>query len=236
MTGAARVLVTRASEDAAPLVRRLQAAGLVAPTAAMVRREIDADAVRAGVARTPRPDVLLLTSATAARTLAGHDVRPGRVVCVGPATERAARAVGLAVDHIGEGTGADVVHAAVPDGATVLWVCAERAVPGTVHALRDVGAVVTEVAAYRTVPHPDAAARLAEAGPVDLVTLTAPSIARSYADARRLVPDHGTPGVVVLGPSTAEAARAVALDVVDQADPPTLDALVRAVIRASTSR
>lgn len=232
-----RVLVTREAEDAEGLVGLLAQAGHVPVLAPMIAREavpLPDALLRHGWGAALTPDVLLLTSASAVAGLPDplpEGFAPGRVCCVGPATATAAQARGLRVDLVPErGTGADAV-AALGDlrGRTVLWPRAAQSVAATTRALLAAGAHVIDLVVYRTVPHPHAALLLQRAGPVDVVTLTAPSIARAYAAARAQAPGHGAPPVVSLGPTTTAACEALDLQVRAEAGLPTLEALVAAL-------
>lgn len=231
-----RVLVTRAADDAEALVVLLAEAGHQPVVAPMVAREPAPPPRQDPFAKVPEPDVLLLTSAAAAVALTDRlppGFAPRRVCCVGPATAQAAADLGLDVDEVPEGrTGADAVRL-LGDlrGQRVLWPRAEEATAATTRALIASGATFVDMVVYRTVAHPGAAALLAAAGPVDLVTLTAPSIARTYAAARAATPAHGTPPVVTIGPTTTAACEALGLEVLAEAVPPGLEGLVAALPR-----
>jgi uroporphyrinogen-III synthase len=230
-----RVLVTRAEEDAPALAEALRGVGAEPVIAPMIARRIDVDAVRAGLDAWPAPDVLLLTSAAAARALAGARTvafRPARVAAVGPATAKAAAEAGLPVDVLpDEATGTAAV-AALGDlrGRTVLYVQAAASVPSTRAALAAAGARIVDVVAYTTGSHPDRVAALRAAGPVDLVTLASPSTARSYVEAAREAGLALAPAVVT-GPTTAAACGALGVEVRAIAEPHTAEGLVAAVAR-----
>ena len=108
----ARVLVTRPREQAGPLLASLRAAGAEARVIPMIRIEAAGDP--AGIARALGQlagyDAVLLTSANAARELARRAAElgvslagpPPLVACVGPATARRARELGLRVDLVPE--------------------------------------------------------------------------------------------------------------------------------------
>lgn len=223
-----RVAVTRPSEDADGLVRRLEEAGFDAILLPVLRREwiVGAlDGIRGD------HDLLLLTSPAAAAACGPLRGRaPAVVGCVGPATAAvAAQVLGVLplvpADHEGA---ALVAHLAgqVGDlrGRRVLWVRGQHVTAATRQALQDAGARVTDVVAYQTVRDPSLArSRLAEGPAPDLVTLTSPRIARAWADV-----GHGAAPCVCIGPSTAKAAEAVGLDVIAVASPHDLEGLVAA--------
>ena len=226
----ARVLVTRAVEDAGPLCEALRAAGHTPVCAPMIVRTRDREAVRQVLTGTPAPDVLLLTSPEAARMLLGAlppGFAPVRVATVGPATAHAAAEAGLSADVTQPtGTGAELVARLGPlQGLVVLHVRAARSVPATRAALDAAGAVVVDAVAYRTEAAPHRAAALSTAGPCDLVTLTAPSIVRAYVSAGA---DPGV-GVITMGPTTTIAAQEHGLRVLAEACPHTVAGLVAAV-------
>lgn len=226
------VLVTRDADDAAGTADRLRRSGWGVAVAPLIVRRVDDGALSAALQRTPSPDLLLLTSAFAARAvarLAGPGFAPRRVACVGPATAEVARAAGLRVDLVpAESTGAALV-AALGDltAHVVLYPRAADALPATREALVRAGAHVDDVVAYTTIAATDGAAALAAAGPVDLVLLASPSTVRAYVAARAGAPAHGAPLVVPIGPTTAEACRAAGLAQADD----TTTAAVRAALR-----
>ncbi len=157
-----------------------------------------------------------------------------RVCCIGPATARAAEAIGLSVDlvpetHVAEGV-LDALAAAGPlDGRRVLLPVAAGARDVLPTGLRGRGAVVDVVTTYRTVAvddaSPDLLAQL-EKG-VDLVTFTSPSSVRGF---HRLVEGPPIARAAVIGPVTASAARELGYDVVVEAEEFTVAGLVRAVV------
>lgn len=227
------VLVTRDVEDAPKTAERLRRAGFGAVVASLIERRADDVALVSAIAVTPAPDLLLLTSAFAAKQLGrvgARTVQPGRVACVGPATAEAARMAGLKVDLVPkEATGAALV-AELGDltGRVVLYPRAADALPATREALERAGAVVRDVVTYGTAASSQAAAALAAAGAVDVVLLASPSTVRAYVAARAAVPGHGTPPVAPIGSTTAEACRVAGLPIAESG---TVDA-IRAALRS----
>jgi uroporphyrinogen III methyltransferase/synthase len=219
-----RVLVTRSEGQAAGLVAALRRAGAEPVLVPMIQlvplvesRELDAALAQLG-----SYDVLLFTSANAVRFFVEAASRAkalpalrARVVCVGPATARAARGLGLAVHLVpakrfdAEGL-LEAIRSAFPiSGQRVLLPRAAAARNLLPEALRRDGAAVDVVAVYRTEPaRGDPAvlsARLVR-GEIDALTFTSPSTVRHFLGvldeaarraARRCV-------VAALGPVTAQ--------------------------------
>lgn len=158
-----------------------------------------------------------------------------RVCCIGPATGRAAEAVGLSVDlvpetHVAEGVLEALAAIGPLDGQRILLPVADGARDVLPTELRDKGAVVDVVPTHRTVAveraPPGALARL-EKG-VDLVTFTSPSSVRGL---HALVEGPPIAPAAVIGPVTASTARELGYDVTVQAEDFTVPGLVEAVVR-----
>jgi uroporphyrinogen-III synthase len=227
MTGASplkglRVAVTRPADGPDVLAGALEARGATAVAAPLVRITSPADGapLSAALERLGTYDWVVFTSANAVRAV-GPGLAPpaARIAAVGPATAEAiAGILGWRVHAMpGEFTGRAVTAAMLRqgplDGARVLWPRAEAAREELREQLAAAGAHLDAPVAYRTVQLPQNAARLAgmiETGAVDVVTLTSPSAARCLADA---VASTGRAVIAVIGPSTAEAARASGLPV-----------------------
>ncbi len=243
-----RVAVTRPRERAAALVAALEALGaeVVAAPAIAVAPPASYEALDAALAALARYDWLALTSAAAVDAVAdrlaalgapaGAPLPPGpRVAAVGRATAEAARRRLGRVDLVPAVHAADGLADAMPGvrGARVLFPAADRARDALPSVLRARGALVDRVVAYRTVDAPpDALAALATAaaaGALDAVLVASPSAAgalvRACADA--------TPALraVCIGPTTADACRALRVPVAAVAAEPTDAALVDALVR-----
>jgi uroporphyrinogen-III synthase len=212
-----RVLVTRALEDAGPLVAALLRAGHEPVLVPLVGR----------APGDPLPDgpfdLVVLTSAASADAARGVNAP---VACVGPATAARAGELGLDVIAVGEGTGAELVARLDLRGKRVLYPRAAEATPETAAALRAAGAELVEVTAYRNIAPDGFAAALRAAWPVDAVTLMSGSAARRLAEAG--LPLEGV-RIVVIGPSTARECAAVGIPVHAVAERPDVEALVAAV-------
>lgn len=226
------LLVTRDAEDAPATAARLRGAGFTPRVASLIVRQADDAVVHDALAAHPTPDVLLLTSAFAARQVGRvrtDTFRPRRVAAVGPATAAAAAVAGLRVDLTPvEATGADLVGALGDlDQQEVLYPSAAEAQRGTREALERAGAQVFQVMAYRTLPSPGGPEALRAAGKVDAVLLASPSTARAYVAACARTGLSHVPPVVPIGPTTAEACRTLGLPMAEA----SLVAAVRTALR-----
>ena len=238
----ATVVVTRAVEQAAPLVEALRVRGASVVALPLLHIVDDADGVAAlrsalGTAE-PRFDGVVVTSPNGARCLAA--ARPAGsatlppVYVVGPGTAAAweaasdTAAAGVATDHVAEG-----VVALLGEGSGRLLVAqGDRARPVLVDGLRAAGWDVTAVVVYRTVTRQPSLHEVTAALRADVVTLASSSAAQVW---RHACGTHPSPPVVAMGPVTAETARSLGLPVVGEARPHTLDGLVEATVRAVTS-
>lgn len=180
-----------------------------------------------GLALPNGADLVLFTSAAAVRAV-GVPRGLARAVCVGPATAAAAAALGWTVDAQPPGTGAEVVAGLGGlSGQTVLWPRAADPAPDTAPAVRAAGATLIEVVAYTLAAAADLEDRLRAALPADLLLGLSPSGLRWLgAAADRL--GVRLPPVVAIGPTTAEAARQLALPLRAVAASPTPEALAAA--------
>jgi uroporphyrinogen III methyltransferase/synthase len=221
-----RVLVTRSQDQAAGLVAALRRAGaepVVVPMIQLVplAGTQELDAALAGLAHY---DLLLFTSANAVRQFVraasqanALSALRSRIVCVGPATGRAAGALGLRVDLVpaqrfdAEGLLEAIHGAGLPlAGQRILLPRAAAARNVLPEGLRRAGATVDVVAVYRTEPAAgDPAvlrARLVR-GEIDALTFTSPSTVRHFLasldEAARAA--AGRCVVAALGPVTGAA-------------------------------
>ena len=244
------VAVTRPEDDGDELGGLLERSGAV-PVLIPLTRILpagDDTPLRRAVADAGAYDWIIFTSARAVRAfgaVAATD-SPGRltarIVAVGPATAAAVQALtGRDPDVVPDQTpGAGIVPALLQHGPLqnlrVLWPRAEKPRPELPTALLAAGALLDDPIAYRTVPDPAAARQLADlaaAGRIDVITFTAPSAVECFAD----VLDGQTPPrclIAVIGPATADAARARGLEVHVEPDQPLISALVSALARYRT--
>ena len=125
------------------------------------------------------------------------------------------------------------------EGERVLVLQADIAPPALAEGLRAAGAEVHTVAAYRTVAAAGRRAALERliAGGVDAVTFTSSSTVTNLLDALDgdRAPLRGAL-VLSIGPSTSATARAAGLAVDAEAEPHTIEGLVRALVSAWQAR
>jgi uroporphyrinogen-III synthase len=221
-------LVTRAVEDAAPLVAALQANGFDVVQVPCVARRPLVGAWPAALEQHGHAAWLLLTSPATAEIVAAGPPLPAslRVAAVGPTTAGVARRGGLTVHRVAETSTGQALVACLGGltGLTVLYPGARTLTASTLTALRDAGALVQTVTVYDNVVPEGLAEALRRVLPVDVVTLLSASAARRFADA---TPPSLHPPAVVIGPSTEAAARSAGLQIVGVASPHTVTALAR---------
>jgi len=247
------VLVTRGEDQAGPWLDALTAVGARARCLPMIRLEPPADPgpLDAALAELAGFDSILFTSANAVRFSAERaralglalDAGAAEVVCVGPATARAAVEAGLPVhrvppaQHDAEAVLAELLARGEVAGRRMLIPRSDLARETLAEGLRAAGARVEAVVAYRNLPAEVDAAELRaalRAGALDALTFASPSAARRFAAlldepareaARRCV-------VAAIGPVTARGLEAVGLPATAVAEAPTPEALVEALARA----
>jgi uroporphyrinogen III methyltransferase/synthase len=205
-----RIVVTRAAGQARPLADRLAALGHQVVLCPLLEIEplgnepLDVSAY----------DWVVVTSPNGAGELARRRAgEPRRLAAVGPGTAEALRAQGLEPDVVADDSRQEGLLAVLPDDpGRVLVAAAEgarRLLAGELAA--------DFVPLYRT-------RELTPAAPEgDLAVLASPSAARAFGRLAARMP------VVSIGPETTRAARRAGLEVLREAEPHTLDGLVRAV-------
>lgn len=228
------MVVTRAAEQAGPLVRLLEAAGAAVIQVPLIRTippEDGGASLHDALAHLDRYDWVVVTSPNGARAVAdaltARPVGSPRLAAVGPATAEAlGRAVDLVPhDHLAEGLLA-VFPSPPIGGGRVLLPQADRARALLAEALRKLGWEVDAVVAYRTVPvDPDPQVREAALG-ADALLLASGSAAASWA---RAFGGRTPPFVVTIGPITSDAARRHGLKVHAEATDHSLGGLVSAL-------
>jgi uroporphyrinogen III methyltransferase/synthase len=251
-----RVLVTRSEEQAGELVAALRRAGAEPWMAPMIQLVpvTGTPELASALRDLAAYDLLLFTSANAVRCFlasasGGKALAALRaeVVCVGPATARAAREQGLAVHLVpqqrfdAEGL-LESLHTTVSlAGKRILLPRAQAARSLLPEALRRAGATVDVVAVYRTEPalkDPGALRTRLVRGEMDALTFTSPSTVRHFvacldeaarAAVRRCV-------VAALGPVTAAALRDAGLPADVVAERAEVSALVDALGEAVERR
>lgn len=226
----AKVLVTRAEEDCAPLEELLRARGFTPVRMPCIAiEELPLDGLQED------PDFVVVSSPRAARRLRGRFPR-AQFAAVGEATAAALGRAGVLLPAAG--TGADALLATLLPlvrGKTVLLPRAEEGNPGLPAQLEANGARVTAVALYRTVVAPFAdpgvLAQL-RAGAIEVAAFASGSAARGFV---ALAGADGAPQVACMGRLCAEEARKAGLRVDAVADG-GLPALCDAIEAALSSR
>jgi uroporphyrinogen-III synthase len=239
------VLVTRAREDAGPLVTRLQALGAHALTLPVV--EIappdDIAPLDNALRRLGRYDWVAFASRYAVkstfRRLEALDVPfPAklRVAAIGPGTAEEVEERRVTVDCVPEEASADSLAKALlaqgAAGKSILQPAGDLARPELRERLEGWGAKVDVVEAYKTVMPEGADQALLDAvtlGQVDVIALASPSAARNLA---RLLGENAlrNADLACIGPTTAEAVRELGLMPAAIARTATLDGLVDAIV------
>ena len=167
-----------------------------------------------------------------------------RVAAVGPATEAALRAWGVAPDLVPEVATTAALGESFPGppgglsrgSGRVLLARADLANPELAVILRAKGWEATEVVAYHTVPLgrlDPAARRRLDGGEVDWVAFTASSTVEGFLRGYGGPPPPGV-RVAAIGPVTADTARSAGIPVATTATEHTIGGLVEAIEHAVT--
>ena len=213
-----KVVVTRAREQAGPLVERLEALGLEVVECPLIEIEpleephaVDANGYDWVVVTSPNGADLF------ARRRAGDRAR---IAAVGPGTAETLRQLGIEPDFVPRVSTQEGLADELPRPAgRVLFVGAEGSRRVLVDALD-----ADFLPLYRT-------RLLTPPAPIgDVVVLASGSAARSFAALGAPLP------AVSIGPQTTRAARAAGLEVLAEAKTHDLDGLVDAVAEACSSR
>lgn len=249
-----RVLITRAADQAKPMIEALRDAGadaIVAPAIRIVPpadpellvRAIDAARDYAWIVFTSANGVRAFFDALAARGGDARKLGAARVAAIGPATAEALRAHGIRPDvmpqeYRGEAVAEAIIaqHGGPLRGAAVLLARAEVARDALPERLRAEGARVDVVPAYRTLP-PEAPERarlreLIESGEIDALCLTSSSTLENT-----LLALDGDPAplarltVASIGPITTQAAERRGVRVDLTAEHYTVPGLIAALER-----
>jgi len=242
------VVVTRSGPRSHSLVEALHRAGAETVEVPLTEQTGPSDggaALRAAAKELDHYPWAVFTSVNAVEALMA-EVRDARtlgstlVAAVGPATAAALRAAGVEPDLVPDEHRAAGLVAAFPDyepgpaGNVVLFPCAEEAPSTLSEGLEAKGWEVRRINAYRTVAllPPDSwlLERMAQA---DAVTFTASSAASAYAALKGLdgAPLRVPPLVMCIGPTTATDARSLGMTGVEEADGPSSEGIVAALVR-----
>ncbi len=243
-----RIVVTRRSGQGASLVRLLEEKGatVIELPAIEIRPPADTEPLDRALHSLESYDWLVFTSANAVSAVLGRltvlglwprlTARGPKLASVGAATTAALRSA-FPADPIALEPQRDWSAAALAvafgrervEGAHVLLPASSRAREDLPRELRARGAQVEVVTAYETVEPPELRVRvsaLLDAG-FDLVAFASPSAVEAFAAAA----EGRARGLAaaVIGPTTADAARAAGLAVRAVAAPSTTEGLVAAV-------
>ncbi len=243
-----RIVITRARATAGPFARALRDSGAeVIELPAIETVPPDSyDALDRAIGQIGSYNWVIFTSATGVDGLmarlgeTGHDVRElaaASIAAIGPATAARLRHYGLRAAVVPGEYRAEAIAAAIGPqriaGARILIPRAQIAREALIDLLRQAGAAAVDVvAAYQTMlPSPPALGsvkRMIARGEIDLVAFTSSSTVNNFcamtgADAvKRLA-------AAVIGPITAETARARGFKVVAQPAAYTVEALCTAI-------
>jgi uroporphyrinogen III methyltransferase/synthase len=249
-----RVLVTRAREQAAPLIEALRALGaeplqvpLIAVAPAADYSGLDAalrDLARYGWAIfTSANTVAQVELRLAQLSLGWSEFGRVRVAAIGRKTAGELERRGVAVAYVPTESVGTALAAGLPlqAGERVLLAAADIADPRLLDGLQVRGAWVDAFVAYRTVAQRDGASDLRAwfvAGEIDVVTFASSSAARNLIDALGEDAAQLLRGVVVacIGPVTAEAARACGVEPAVVAAEHTIEGLVAALAAYVSAR
>jgi uroporphyrinogen III methyltransferase/synthase len=228
-----RVLVTRDEGPEGRLTQALRAAGAEPVAAPMIRlaAPLDWRAIDAALDAVDSYDALLVTSANAVRFLASRAEQRGvaldraswQVMCVGPKTADAVRALGWEVHLVpdrqydADGLLRAIAAEGSPRGRRFFFPCAADAREVLSDGLTAAGAVVDRATAYRTLPPDESAESLRGkllAGDLDALTFTSPSCVRNFAAALDADSHSAARRCIVacIGPVTAAALHEVDLE------------------------
>jgi len=244
-------VVTRARAQAGELVYALEGLGAEIVSAPTIRIVPLADLapLRAALTRVPPYDWIVFTSQNtvqvvcdglAAWGLAPRDLARAAVAAIGPATAQALARRGVVVDIVPDRYVAEAVVTALAArgdvrGRRVLVPRARNARDALPEGLRARGAVVDVIPVYETVRETGDGRGLAAAilaGKVDAVTFTSSSTVGAFIDlVGREAATSGRFAAAVIGPVTAETARALGINVAIAADEYTVGGLVQALVK-----
>lgn len=239
-----RVLVTRRWPELMAGLRSLGAAAIEVPLVE-VQPPADPSALDEALGVLARYHWLVFTSANAVEAVAARLAGAGaslasttKLASVGPATteaiDRAWPGAEVAIAPATDFRGAGLVTAFESQplaGCHVLLPVSDRAARTVEDGLAARGARVDRVIAYRTVAVDGGALAEALRGGADAAVFASPSAVEAFVTSAgekgRAVP------AAVIGPTTAEAARAAGLQVVAVAQPSTVEGLLAALSSAS---
>jgi uroporphyrinogen-III synthase len=243
-----RILITRSRHQASELATQLEALGatpILIPAIEIIP-PASFSALDAALTCLRTYDWLILTSANAAeafhrRAKFQHLTQlPKKIAVIGPATARAANAVGLTVDLISPRyISESLAEALLPEatGKSFLIVRAAEARDTVPEALTAAGATVTVVEAYRNQIPPNSVSALQSlfSNPTnypDVITFTSASTARNLIallDTANLTLPSET-ALASIGPITTQALRELGHEPTIEAAEATIPSLVQSLV------
>lgn len=249
-----RIGITRPDGQADPQIRRALELGAEPVLMPTIRIEplTDWTTVDAVLARVAEFDWIIWTSANGVSAFCGRLWESGgdmrrlsgiRLAAIGPATADALAAFHLRADLVPDEYRAESLAQALGglvSGKRVLWVRASRGRDVLPQQLSAARASVEELTVYRNedvTDLPAPAVTALEAGDVDWIGLSSPSIARQLA---ALLPprarEHlgGTTRLAAISPVTRQAAEEAGLPVCATAETSTWDGIFDAIVRWET--
>jgi len=229
-----RVVVTRSTEQAAPLIAAIEAAGgrvVRLPLLEIRDPESGLEHLVDALRQLGRDDWLAVTSPNGAhRVIRGVSARPDcSLAVVGAGTAAVFEASGWAPDLVADvATAADLASAFPPPapGARVLVVQGDLARPTLVDGLQATGWPVSSVVAYVNVQPPADPDTVTAAGGADMVVFASPSAVARYDTLLGATPA----AAICIGEVTAAAARERGFDTTVAAAP-TVDGILAAIRR-----
>jgi uroporphyrinogen-III synthase len=242
------IAITRAAEQAGPLVERLEALGAVVievPAIAIVEPVDGGAELRGAAASFYSYEWVVFTSPNGAQRflelvapMDAASTKPvPKIAVVGPGTAEIVRAHGFDVTLMPERTDGEGLARMFPPGkGTALLPRAEQArriVPDAINAL---GWQLDEVVAYRTVAAVPSLELLDAALNANAIAFTSSSTVVSFCDAiaAAVGPVTQWPKIVSIGPETSTTVRAKKLPLNAMASPHTIEGLVDAIVRVLT--
>lgn len=246
-----RILVTRASEQSAELIRHLQERGAIPLECPTIRLVPPAnwDCIDAAIQQLTDFDWLILTSVNGVRFFFARMQELGispsvlqdcKICAVGPKTAEELKRLGIIPAMMPEQfTGEGVVAAFARldlQGRRILFPKADGARDLIPQRLRDMGAVVDDPVVYRNVlpaSLPEQARMALEQHQLDAVIFSSPSTVRNLAvlvgGGERLRELMSGLCVASIGPVSSKACQDLGLEVTVEAAEATLDRLIQAL-------
>ncbi len=236
------IAVTRAAEQAGPLVTALVSLGasvVEVPIIAIVEPLDGGRELRSAAGSFANYDWIVFTSPNSADRYLSLVVELGRppadvntkIAVVGPGTAEVVRAHSFNVNLIPERALGEGLSDAFPAGrGRVLFPRAEHVRRVVVEGMQEKGWQVDEVVAYRTVPASTDGSILMKAMHADAIAFTSSSTVDHFFAAAG--PRTDWPLVISIGPETTATLRAKGVAVAATAKPHTIEGLIAAICLA----